>query len=273
MKKILSFLLCMVVSVPCFGANLSALNGKTISGWNGKTWGTSSGNVNAWNGLLAAGGGGGSPNFVFKGMTTGTTIVDDHTFRTTESLNIATGDLVICYSASTPGTSVAVTCGGSNTLTQAKLVSSSDPYDFGAYVKTGATAYNGTCSFNSSPGTNYNNIWCVNYGSVSSTGVLDKTSCNTAGCDAASSSSTSLTAVNTATTTQANELLVAGVLRWNKVADFTQVSPYIFRGKDNTLFGLFDTSVSATGTYPNQTFGTTSDADTYLSIFLTFKDQ
>lgn len=238
------------------------------------TPGLATGNSGTWPspGLpIAFTGGGGGGDITFHSITTGVTTDSATTITTANNLAISSGDLVVCYTWASVGNPT-VTCGGSNTLSLGKSVSISpgDPFYFQAYYKANSSANTGTCSAVWPSDAQWKSMSCVSYGGIATSSPLDQSSCNDATCSGISYESTQLTAQNV-TTTQANELLLAASVMWDNNADFTQVSPYTFRGTDGTLFGLFDGVVTSTGTYPNQSFGTVAVMDEYLSIFTTWK--
>jgi len=165
-----------------------------------------------------------------------------------------------------------VTC-GSNTLSLKKTVSiGGDEFKVQVWSLANAVAYTGTCTATFNESLPSRGIIAAAYSGVATTTPLDKSSCNVADCDELTGATVNRTAVDTATTAQADELLVAFELSWDVTHAYTAQNGYTRRtAASGVQFSLFDKTVSATGAYPGGNFATVDSADSYVSIFLTFK--
>jgi hypothetical protein len=195
---------------------------------------------------------------------------------TTETLDIQAGDLIVALvggdTVEDPSTTInTVSCGG-QALSRVKIVPlSGSGYYVEMWYLQNASAYSGaTCTFTPQRNGAYRFIAAVNYGGIATTGALKESSCNSAGCDALATASTGRTAQNI-TTSEANSLLVAGVIDWHGGTTHTGANGYTVRVDANTAM-LADKAVSSTGSYPDGSFSTASSQE-YLSIFAAFKIQ
>ena len=197
----------------------------------------------------------------------------------TASVSIPANGLAAVFVAGSQSVS-SVACGGSS-LSLARRMTLSDPYYFEAWYASGLGSATTTCTATFSSSASYRAIFVATYSGIATSSALDQTSCNStnglytgaSSCSAvAVDTATTMTAGATATTTNANDLLVLGGLQWNRTATFTQASPYTIRSESNpSMYSLFDTTVSATGAYPNANAATFTPGDAYASIFLAFK--
>lgn len=218
-------------------------------------------------GIPVSSGGGGA---VFKGESHNNGDTSATSIITPGTLSIATGDLiVVAVGAQAPGSPVVtVTCGASNTLTQATFAHEAGGYNVWVFYKENASASTSACTASFNNSYNFRAIEAVNYSGVLTSSSLKNTSCNSVGCDALAASSTSRTTQNVTTTT-ANALLIGLGVDWNGGDVDTAANGYTKRVNGLTPF-LFDKNVTTTGTYPSGNFATSSPADQYLSIFLVF---
>lgn len=143
-------------------------------------------------------------------------------------------------------------------------------YTLGIWYKEGASAYTGTGTMTFQSTTPFRTIQCATYAGIATTAALDQHACGPNACDTLALSSTNITSSNV-TTTVANELVVVMAQRYNNVATFGGSGIYTARQGGSSLLSAFDAAVSSIGTYPNSTVGTSSDADTYMSMIVTFK--
>jgi hypothetical protein len=216
----------------------------------------------------------------FKSYRSGSAGGPATSVSTSATMNVATGDLVVLFVGHS-GTSLevapTVSDGGSNTATCPDTPSTAQatgtPGSLWMCYVQNATA-NATATWTSTWGTNrsFIEIMASNYSGMATSSVLDKGPvCNVSGCNSASTGG-SRSAVNTSTTGQANELLVAGTYEDN-TSNWTAAQSYNLRTGTSALDHQFaDVNVTSTGAYPGGNFATVNTTTVnYLSVFATFK--
>ena len=185
--------------------------------------------------------------------------------------NVATGDLVLAFSARVSQTScTGITMAGSNMALQKRSDAGVDGYavDVWSIIASSPTSSaTVTASFSNS---NTNLIFIAARWSGVTSATASASSCNSAGCNTKASSSTDRLAQSI--TTSQKSLIVATGVDWNTQRAHTAASGWTKRLGDTTgaAFFLFD-RVSDAGTFGGATaFSTTSVADEYLSAMLAF---
>jgi hypothetical protein len=218
-----------------------------------------------------AGGGGGYATPAFKTPILEGTLAVETNPSLTGTVNVASGDLIIVqYQGTVASTGVTV---GSDALTLIKRITA-EGYSVELWYKENASANAAATTTITTSGSNYASATVALYSNIAISGALDKSSCNSAACDAQTDSATTWTAQNVSTTAQSDELLVFIGVGWDDHTSHTAGNGYTKRTADGTkTYVLADTNVTSTGTPPGGTVITVNDAgdDGYYSIFATFK--
>lgn len=194
------------------------------------------------------------------------------TVTASSNLNLASGDTVACI-LGWSGTSVVPTSVfiGSDAMTFVKGATGT-PGTLYTYVKFGTTVNAAASAVATWPSAvSSRQIACASYSGLS-TGSVDKTSCNSAGCNVETTGTAGRTVQNV-TTTSANELLFYG--DWdNGSSTRSAASGWNLRTGSGTPgtrdYQLSDLIVSSTGTYPAGDVNS-AGVSNYISTIATFK--